>query len=94
MIFGLIATRAPSSSMALSAFTELAIAVELFERGAMIIQRAKTGLVRLAAATHQILNTDGHRTGDTSQDKGEGVKAIHRPTQSYRASRCNIAGTH
>ncbi|KAF7970475.1 hypothetical protein HWV62_23891 [Athelia sp. TMB] len=43
MITGLIVTRASSSSMAPAAFAELAIAVELFENGATVSSRIRTG---------------------------------------------------
>ncbi|KAF7981381.1 hypothetical protein HWV62_33865 [Athelia sp. TMB] len=44
MMAGLLVTRAPSSTMAPAAFTELAVAVELFERGAKLSSRVHTGM--------------------------------------------------
>lgn len=46
MIVGSIVTKAPSSSMAPAAFTELVIAVELFENGGRLSQRIRRGNVR------------------------------------------------
>ncbi|KZP26800.1 hypothetical protein FIBSPDRAFT_1003224 [Athelia psychrophila] len=43
MIVGSIVTKAPSSSMAPAAFTELVIAVELFENGGRLSQRIRRG---------------------------------------------------
>ncbi|KAF7986118.1 hypothetical protein HWV62_41559 [Athelia sp. TMB] len=47
IIVGSIATKAPSSSMAFTAFMELGLAVDLFERGAEISKRARTGMAIL-----------------------------------------------
>ncbi|KZP20102.1 hypothetical protein FIBSPDRAFT_1045158 [Athelia psychrophila] len=47
IIVGAIATKAPSSSMAYTALMELGLAVNLFERGAGVSERARTGLVIL-----------------------------------------------
>ncbi|KAF7973068.1 hypothetical protein HWV62_16252 [Athelia sp. TMB] len=47
IIVGSIATKAPSSSMASTAFMELGLAVDLFERGSGISGRARTGMVKL-----------------------------------------------
>ncbi|KAF7979214.1 hypothetical protein HWV62_43160 [Athelia sp. TMB] len=44
MIAGLIVTRAPSSTLAPTAFTELDIAVKIFEHGAKLSKRIQTGL--------------------------------------------------
>lgn len=45
IIVGCIVTRSPSSSMASSAFIELGLACDLFEKGAMHSRRARSGLV-------------------------------------------------
>jgi len=45
IIVGCIVTRSPSSSMASSAFIELGLACDLFEKGAMRSRRARSGLV-------------------------------------------------
>lgn len=47
MITGLIVTRAPSSGIASTALKELGTAVELFEFGANISSRVRTGMVGL-----------------------------------------------
>ncbi|KZP20104.1 hypothetical protein FIBSPDRAFT_932524 [Athelia psychrophila] len=47
IIVGSIATRAPSSSIASTALMELSLAVNLFERGAGVSERARTGLAIL-----------------------------------------------
>ncbi|KAF8165443.1 fungal-specific transcription factor domain-containing protein [Crassisporium funariophilum] len=47
IIVGLIVTRSPSSSMAQSAFVELGLACDLFEKGAMKSRRARSGLAIL-----------------------------------------------
>ncbi|KZP04803.1 hypothetical protein FIBSPDRAFT_940817 [Athelia psychrophila] len=47
IIVGSVATKAPSSSMASTAFKELGLAVDMFERGVGISQRARTGLAIL-----------------------------------------------
>ncbi|KZP23605.1 hypothetical protein FIBSPDRAFT_1042768 [Athelia psychrophila] len=47
IIVGSVAAKAPSSSMASTAFMELGLAVNLFESGAGISQRARTGLAIL-----------------------------------------------
>lgn len=47
IIVGCIVTRSPSSSMAPSAFIELGLACDLFEKGAMQSLRARSGLVRV-----------------------------------------------
>jgi hypothetical protein len=45
IIVGCIVTRSPSSSMASSAFIELGLACDLFEKGAVHSRRARSGLV-------------------------------------------------
>ncbi|KZP16989.1 hypothetical protein FIBSPDRAFT_747810 [Athelia psychrophila] len=47
IIVGSVATKAPSSSMASTAFMELGLAIDMFERGVGISQRARTGLAIL-----------------------------------------------
>ncbi|KAG5644077.1 hypothetical protein DXG03_009167 [Asterophora parasitica] len=47
IIVGTIVTRSPSSSMAASAFIELGLACDLFEKGAMSSRRARNGLAIL-----------------------------------------------
>ncbi|KAF4619863.1 hypothetical protein D9613_005134 [Agrocybe pediades] len=47
IIVGCIVTRSPSSSMASSAFIELGLACDLFEKGAMHSRRARSGLAIL-----------------------------------------------
>lgn len=47
IIVGCIVTRSPSSSMAPSAFIELGLACDLFEKGAMHSRRARSGLAIL-----------------------------------------------
>ncbi|KZP21367.1 hypothetical protein FIBSPDRAFT_825911 [Athelia psychrophila] len=49
IIVGSVVTKAPSSSMASTAFMELGLAVDLFERGAGISERARTGMAILKA---------------------------------------------
>ncbi|KZP18386.1 hypothetical protein FIBSPDRAFT_595351 [Athelia psychrophila] len=45
IIVGSVATKAPSSGMASTAFMELGLAVDLYERGANLSERTRTGLV-------------------------------------------------
>ncbi|KZP18363.1 hypothetical protein FIBSPDRAFT_933487 [Athelia psychrophila] len=47
IIVGSIATKAPSSGMAATAFMELGLAVDLYERGANLSERTRTGLAIL-----------------------------------------------
>ncbi|KAF8897440.1 fungal-specific transcription factor domain-containing protein [Infundibulicybe gibba] len=47
IIVGCIVTRSPSSSMAPSAFIELGLACDLFEKGAMYSRRARSGMAIL-----------------------------------------------
>ncbi|KZP21364.1 hypothetical protein FIBSPDRAFT_740823, partial [Athelia psychrophila] len=49
IIVGSVVTKAPSSSMASTAFMELGLAVDLFERGAGASERARTGMAILTA---------------------------------------------
>ena len=45
IIVGSIVTRAPSSTMASTAFIELGLATDLFEKGAQFSRRARSGMV-------------------------------------------------
>ncbi|KAF7977369.1 hypothetical protein HWV62_3967 [Athelia sp. TMB] len=67
LIVGSTATKAPSSSVASSAFEELTIAVKLFERGAETSERARTGLDILKKIKEKAsLALSHHRSGNGS----------------------------
>jgi hypothetical protein len=73
IIVGSIVTRAPSSSMSSTAFVELGLAVDLFEKGAKHSRRARTGIAilrKLRNKSNQVY----------SQFRGSGVPpTIHSP---------------
>ncbi|KAF8974208.1 fungal-specific transcription factor domain-containing protein [Flammula alnicola] len=77
IIVGCIVTRSPSSSMASSAFIELGLACDLFEKGAMHSLRARSGLAILYKMREKAFHIYSQfRTGNGNPSK---VLSVDRP---------------
>lgn len=99
IIVGSVATRAPSSDLASTAFVELGLAIDLFQKGANHSQhsrRARTGTVR-APELAQYPHPHGNylENSDAAEGKGSayafGEQQCHGPsakfTDAWRARR-------
>lgn len=77
IIVGCIVTRSPSSSMASSAFIELGLACDLFEKGAMHSRRARSGLAILYKMREKAFQVYSQfRTGNTVSSR---ILAVDKP---------------
>ncbi|TFK43632.1 fungal-specific transcription factor domain-containing protein [Crucibulum laeve] len=77
IIVGCIVTRSPSSSMASSAFIELGLACDLFEKGAVQSRRARSGLAILYKMRDKAFQVYSQfRSGNTAPS---GVLSVGRP---------------
>ncbi|KII94752.1 hypothetical protein PLICRDRAFT_96595 [Plicaturopsis crispa FD-325 SS-3] len=78
IIVGSIVTRSPSSSMAATAFVELGLAVELFEKGATSNRRRQTGLAILTRLREKAIQVySQYQSGSPLPNVDRSIHALH-----------------
>jgi hypothetical protein len=90
VIVGCIVTRSPSSSMAPTAFIELGLACDLFEKGAKFSRRARSGLVSSLPPVHLFFSH--FPSGHLGQVTRKGIPSLFSvpQRQSYTSSRIGV----
>ncbi|KZP20078.1 hypothetical protein FIBSPDRAFT_892245 [Athelia psychrophila] len=76
VIVGSIAAKAPSSVMASTALMELSLTVDLYERGAGVLERAQTGLAILQKLKEKASLVQGQYHSSTSSDAPSPTSSI------------------
>jgi hypothetical protein len=73
---GYVVARAPACVMAQTAFIELGLAVDLFEKGAAFLPRARSGLVGNLAPMRRTFSLMPSFLGHTQQAEGKGLPGV------------------